>query len=72
MLTASLWMYSVAEFLQTKAEEQQAAAVEAVFPVELKIMPTCIFNAKDPIILGCSVEAGIAKVDRYSKHGIKF
>ncbi|ETW09615.1 translation initiation factor aIF-2 [Aphanomyces invadans] len=34
----------------------------AVFPVVLKIIPTCIFNKKDPIILGVDVEEGILKV----------
>lgn len=53
--------------VQTKEEEQQAASADAVFPVELKIMPTCIFNTKDPIILGCTVEAGIAKVTHHDQ-----
>lgn len=47
---------------QAKEEEQQAAAQEAVFPVILQILQNCIFNTKDPIVLGCSVEEGIAKV----------
>ncbi|KAI9907083.1 hypothetical protein PsorP6_016114 [Peronosclerospora sorghi] len=34
----------------------------AVFPCVLKILPTCIFNKKDPIILGVDVEEGILKV----------
>jgi len=45
-----------------KEEEQQAAAADAVFPVILQIMENCIFNGKDPIVLGCEVEEGIAKV----------
>lgn len=48
--------------LQSKEEEQQAASADAVFPVILQIMENCIFNAKDPIVLGCSIEEGIAKV----------
>ena len=48
--------------LQAKEEEQQAASADAVFPVILQIMENCIFNAKDPIVLGCTVEEGIAKV----------
>ncbi|KAK9832093.1 hypothetical protein WJX81_005641 [Elliptochloris bilobata] len=47
---------------QTKEAEQEAAKLEAVFPCVLKIMPTCIFNKKDPIVLGVEVEEGIAKV----------
>ncbi|KAJ9511344.1 hypothetical protein QJQ45_029730, partial [Haematococcus lacustris] len=33
-----------------KAAEQEAARFLAVFPCILKIMPTCIFNQKDPIV----------------------
>ncbi|KAJ9511273.1 hypothetical protein QJQ45_017131, partial [Haematococcus lacustris] len=45
-----------------KAAEQEAARFLAVFPCILKIMPTCIFNQKDPIVLGVEVVEGIAKV----------
>ncbi|OQR81411.1 eukaryotic translation initiation factor 5B [Thraustotheca clavata] len=34
----------------------------AVFPVILRIIPTCVFNKKDPIILGVDIEDGILKV----------
>ncbi|KAK9830542.1 hypothetical protein WJX72_012372 [[Myrmecia] bisecta] len=47
---------------QVKEEEQEAAKLEAVFPCILRILPTCIFNKKDPIVLGVDVEEGIAKV----------
>ena len=40
---------------QVKEEEQEAAKLTAVFPCVLKIIPTCIFNQKDPIILGVEV-----------------
>ncbi|KAL4860126.1 Eukaryotic translation initiation factor 5B [Chlorella vulgaris] len=50
-------------YLKTvKEEEQEAAKLTAVFPCVLKILPTCIFNQKDPIILGVEVMEGIAKV----------
>lgn len=41
-----------------KAEEKSAAATKAVFPCRLRIVPNCIFNAKDPIVLGCEVLEG--------------
>ena len=33
----------------------------AVFPCKLRIMPNCIFNTRDPIVVGVIVEAGIIK-----------
>ena len=33
----------------------------AVFPCKLRIMPNCIFNTRDPIVVGVIVEAGIVK-----------
>ena len=43
-------------------EEQEAAKLVAIFPCRLKILPGCVFNAKDPIVLGVEVVEGIAKV----------
>ncbi|XP_077243402.1 uncharacterized protein LOC143883952 [Tasmannia lanceolata] len=45
-----------------KEEKKKDAAEEAVFPCVLQIMPNCIFNKKDPIVLGVDVIEGIAKV----------
>lgn len=45
-----------------KAEKRADAAEDAVFPCILKILPQFVFMKKDPIILGCDVVAGIAKV----------
>ncbi|GAB4816828.1 hypothetical protein N2152v2_003874 [Parachlorella kessleri] len=47
---------------KVKEEEQEAAKLDAVFPCVLKIMPTCVFNKKDPIVLGVEVVDGIAKI----------
>ena len=47
---------------QVKEDEQEAAKLDAVFPCVLKIMPTCVFNKKDPIVLGVEVVDGIAKI----------
>ena len=50
-------------YMKRVKEATKAASVEdAVFPVILKIMPNCIFNKKDPIVLGVEVVDGIAKV----------
>lgn len=45
-----------------RAAEQEAAKLSAVFPCVLKIMPACVFNKKDPIVVGVEVVEGIAKV----------
>lgn len=45
-----------------KEEKKKEAADEAVFPCVLEIIPECIFNKKDPIILGVDVLEGILKV----------
>ena len=45
-----------------KEEEQEAAKLEAVFPCVLRILPDCVYNKKDPILVGVEVVEGIAKV----------
>ncbi|KAH7651943.1 Protein-synthesizing GTPase protein [Dioscorea alata] len=45
-----------------REEKKKESAEEAVFPCVLKIMRDCIFNKKDPIILGVDVLEGILKV----------
>ncbi|CAN6472370.1 unnamed protein product [Victoria cruziana] len=45
-----------------KEERKKEAADEAVFPCVLKIVPNCVFNSKDPIVLGVDVLEGILKV----------
>ncbi|KAH6776642.1 eukaryotic translation initiation factor 2 family protein [Perilla frutescens var. hirtella] len=45
-----------------KEEKKREAEEEAVFPCLLKIMSNCVFNKKDPIVLGVQVIDGIAKV----------
>ncbi|KAL3621459.1 hypothetical protein CASFOL_036371 [Castilleja foliolosa] len=45
-----------------KEEKKKEAADEAVFPCVLKIIPKCVFNKKDPIVLGVDVLEGVAKI----------
>ncbi|KAL3619782.1 hypothetical protein CASFOL_034694 [Castilleja foliolosa] len=45
-----------------KEEKKKEAADEAVFPCVLKIMPNCVFNKKDPIVLGVDVLEGTVKI----------
>jgi translation initiation factor 5B len=45
-----------------KAQRREEFAEIAVFPSVLKIVPTCIFNKTNPIILGVDVEEGILKI----------
>ena len=50
-------------YLKTAKEgEQEAAKLEAVFPCVLRILPDCVYNKKDPILMGVEVVEGIAKV----------
>ncbi|KAL4194703.1 hypothetical protein AMTRI_Chr05g60790 [Amborella trichopoda] len=45
-----------------KEDKKKESADEAIFPCVLKIMPNCVFNKKDPIIVGVEILEGIAKV----------
>lgn len=47
---------------QVREEQRKAAADTVNFPCVLKIIPTCVFNKKDPIIVGVEVVSGIARV----------
>lgn len=33
----------------------------AVFPAKLRILPQFIFNSRDPIVMGVTVEAGVVR-----------
>ncbi|AAF04443.1 putative translation initiation factor IF-2; 74568-78972 [Arabidopsis thaliana] len=45
-----------------KEEKKKESAGEAVFPCVLQILPNCVFNKRDPIILGVKVHDGILKI----------
>ena len=45
-----------------KEDRRTATADVAVFPVVLDVVPNGVFNAKNPLVLGCRVVEGQAKV----------
>uniref|UniRef100_M3ZFL6 Eukaryotic translation initiation factor 5B n=1 Tax=Xiphophorus maculatus TaxID=8083 RepID=M3ZFL6_XIPMA len=45
------------DYKKSKQEEFHIA----VFPVKLRVLPQFIFNSRDPIVMGVSVEAGLLK-----------
>ena len=46
------------ELKESKRRENEHIAT---FPCKLKILPNCVFNARNPIIVGVTVVAGIIK-----------
>ena len=51
------------DFLEKiKQKKREEAAERVSFPCVLKIMPNCIFNKRDPIVVGVDVLKGIARV----------
>lgn len=47
---------------EVRQAEKKAASADAVFPCVMEIIPTCIFNKKDPIVLGCEIIDGQARI----------
>jgi len=47
---------------EEKSKRQAAAAQVAVFPARLAIVPTAVFNKKNPIVLGCTVTQGRLRI----------
>eukprot|EP00669_Euglena_mutabilis_P009791 TRINITY_DN4618_c0_g1_i1.p2 TRINITY_DN4618_c0_g1~~TRINITY_DN4618_c0_g1_i1.p2 ORF type:complete len:765 (+),score=420.61 TRINITY_DN4618_c0_g1_i1:25-2295(+) len=43
-------------------EQMKGDAEVAVFPVELTVVPNCVFRARDPIVLGVEVVVGCLKI----------
>ena len=51
------------KYMNDKKEERRVATAEvAVFPCVLDILPKSIFNAKNPLVIGCKVAEGVAKI----------
>ncbi len=47
---------------ELKTQKKDESETEAVFPCRLRILPDCIFNKKNPIVLGVEVLEGSVKV----------
>ncbi|VDI56569.1 translation initiation factor 5B [Mytilus galloprovincialis] len=47
---------------ELKKKRQEEFKHIAVFPCKLRVLPNCIFNSRDPIVCGVSVESGFVKV----------
>lgn len=47
---------------ELKAKEKAEAALKVVFPCVLEILPDCIFNKKEPIVIGVRVVDGLLKM----------
>jgi translation initiation factor 5B len=45
-----------------KEERRAASAESAIFPVVLEVLPNMAFNTKNPLVLGCKVVEGIARI----------
>ena len=46
------------EYCDQKRREFESVAV---FPCKLRVLPNCVFNTRDPIVMGVVVEAGVIK-----------
>ncbi|GIX79732.1 eukaryotic translation initiation factor 5B [Caerostris extrusa] len=46
---------------EIKEKNREMHKTAAVFPCKLKILPQFVFNSRDPIVVGVSVEAGVLK-----------
>ncbi len=47
---------------ELKKQKQDEFRHIAVFPCKIRILPQYIFNSRDPIVMGVTVDAGFLKV----------
>ncbi|CAD26978.1 TRANSLATION INITIATION FACTOR IF-2P [Encephalitozoon cuniculi GB-M1] len=47
---------------EEKEKDKKMYMDQAVFPVELSIVPKCIFNSRSPLVVGVHVQEGILKI----------
>lgn len=50
------------QFKELGEEEEETKSDEAVFPCILRILPNCVLNKEDPIVVGVYVVEGLVKV----------
>ena len=55
-------MFFVVHVLQELREQKRKEYEHiAVFPCRLRVLPNCIFNTRDPIVVGVVIEDGVVK-----------
>ncbi len=47
---------------EIRAKDKETFSGEAIFPVQLSIVPNCIFTKRSPLILGVHVDSGTLKI----------
>lgn len=65
IFTADIIYHLQDKFIKYREEQKRKKQEEfkniAVFPCKLRVLPQFIFNSRDPIVVGVSVEAGLVK-----------
>ena len=46
---------------ELKRQKQEEFKFIAVFPCKMRVLPNCVFNSRDPIVVGVIMEAGFIK-----------
>lgn len=66
IFTADIIYHLFDKFMNYREELKKRRKEEfknvAVFPCKLRIMPQFVFNSRDPIVMGVSVEAGVVRM----------